>query len=183
MPASIQSVLSLTHFFRSAGIDNFIYGGWALDLHLQRQSRLHDDIDNFIPHTEHEKFISILESNSSDATILHDAPYKTTWISPTIVPDSYIETHYYRIIDNSIVSLGYPKDWIKAPIDVFTSVPYFPHKKEDGHSDFIPVVSKELVVAMCERWGFHRSDITNCKELKSACDPEILSKIILKEFY
>ena len=183
MPAFIESVLSLTKFYRSINIDNYVYGGWALDLHLQRQTRLHEDIDNFIPHEQRNEFIAFL-SSMTDATIIHDAPYKTTWTSFSITPHSYVETHYYQI-DNDVVSLGYPKDWMRAPINVFTSVPYFPHKGDDDNScsESIPVVSKELVVAMCERWGVHESDRKHCKELKSKCNPRILSKIHLKEFY
>lgn len=176
MPSSLQSVVNLSQFFNSAGIKNLIYGGWALDFHIGKQTRLHDDIDNFIPHSDRVKFLKLI-SETLDANVLSDETYKTVWTCLPLLGNTYVETHYFKEFpESNTVQLGYPKEWIIAPLDSIYTTAHI-------GSAAVPVVCKELVVAMNDRWGFRESDKKWCKQLKKTCDRSVLSKIELNEFY
>mmetsp|Transcript_33440 Transcript_33440/g.48479 ORF Transcript_33440/g.48479 Transcript_33440/m.48479 type:complete len:84 (-) Transcript_33440:438-689(-) len=60
MPVSFQELINTVQFFKIQEIKILIYGGWALDLHAGRQTREHDDVDNFIPQALHSKFLKAL---------------------------------------------------------------------------------------------------------------------------
>jgi hypothetical protein len=186
MPATFEALSELCSFFEREGIRNLVYGGWALDIHVGRVTREHEDIDHFIPFEQREYFLEIIrerhlkppthDGSGYTVKIIADEPAKTVW-ETSIVPGSYVETHYFKEDKaTNTMLLGYPKDWMRVPLDrVATSVEFL------GRS--IPVVCKELVVAMNDRWCYSRHDQLVCEELRSSCDPKLMSRIELKEFF
>ena len=42
MPVSFDGLCKVCAFFSNVGIRNYVYGGWALDVHAGKQTRIHE---------------------------------------------------------------------------------------------------------------------------------------------
>lgn len=173
MPTHFADLVRLLEFLDKNKFPTLIYGGWGLDVLFGKQTRLHDDVDNFLYQSDRIRFIETIKA--AGYTVFQDAPYKTVW-SGSVIGKGYVETHYMKESeDGNTMLLGFPKDWMRVPLKYVRAepMPIF-----EGVS--VPCVCSELIVLMNRRWGY---DTEVVESLAKTCRKEVMDMITLKEFF
>lgn len=68
-----ETVVELVRFLQAHGIDVVVDGGWGVDALLGRQTRLHDDLDIAIPHSDVPKLRRLLGERGFSEVLRDDS--------------------------------------------------------------------------------------------------------------
>lgn len=105
-----RSAAGLIQLLEQNDIEVYVDGGWAVDALLERQTRLHDDLDIALPHKYVPKLRTLLASRG-----FRDQPCKGTCECNFVLADergSRVDVHSYTLDDagNNIYGVPYVRD-------------------------------------------------------------------------
>jgi lincosamide nucleotidyltransferase A/C/D/E len=104
------SAARLIRLLEQNDIEVYVDGGWAVDALLERQTRIHDDLDIALPHRSVPRLRTLLASQG-----FRDQPCKGTWECNFVLADERgcrVDVHSYTLDDagNNIHGVPYVRD-------------------------------------------------------------------------